>query len=149
MANFTTGCYNSAMSKYLRDFFISTFAILIVLAGIIFAGEISNNNAPSVDDMGYTLDDIYNKLIDSEYEYVAHDLFPSVSTSENTMPSLEDIYNVIPDFQTIDGSTTTLSAGIYATTTLADISESGLLSENIKSGVTILGVEGTFDCTAP
>jgi len=149
MANFTTGCYNSAMSKYLRDFFISTFAILIVLAGIIFAGTISNEEAPDASGTMYTLEDIYQKMTDPDYtDLPTHDLYPAVSTAENPMSTLDEIYGAIPDFQTIDGSTTTLSAGLYATTNLTEI-EDDLVGENIAAGTTIFNVEGTFDCTAP
>ncbi len=135
------------LNKY-KNIFLNITALILVLGGVVLAGNIEpDTGAPAFT--GYTLEDVYQKVSSSTYEYSAHTLAPTLSVSENSMHSLGDIYNVIPAYQTIDGSTTTLPAGIYATTTLTDITEAGLAPENIALGTTIFGVIGAFECTAP
>lgn len=95
----------------------------------------------------YTLEDVYNKITDINYTTEPnHNLSPDISTSTNSMYSLEDIFTAIPDYQVLDNSTSTIAVGVYATTTLADI-ETNLLPENIATGTELFGVVGTFECT--
>ena len=118
----------------------------MILGGVIFAGTISNNSVPSPTDSPYSLENIYDKLTDPNYDTnPVHDLFPSVTTDTATMHSLKDIFTAIPDHKQLDNSTTTLVAGIYATTTLTDV-EGNLKPENIASGTVMFGVTGTYDC---
>ena len=124
---------------------------IIFFAGIlVLAGTITNNSAPSSTESPYTLDDIYNRLTDEVYiSSPTHNLYPSAGSDTNTMHSLSEIYDAVPAYQTIDGSTSTVQAGIYATTTLTDIAGSGLIPENIASGTTMFGVTGTYVCNPP
>ncbi len=131
-------------NKYIKISII-ILALVLVVVGILFAGDIlTQTEAPS--PTGYTLEDIYNKLTDSGYtSSPSHDLKTSNSTSTPSMYSLEDIFTIVPEYKTLSDSTTTLSAGIYSTTTLSDI-ELNLLPDNIASGTTIFGVTGILEC---
>ena len=136
------------LNKY-KNILLTIIATIFVCGGVVLAGELLNNDSvPSSTAITYTLEDIYQKVSSSTYSNSAHTLSPLVSTSENSMHSLGDIYGSIPAYQTIDGSTTTLSAGIYATTTLSEI-DTDLVQSNIASGTTMFGIIGTFECTAP
>lgn len=127
-----------------KNLFISLIAGLLVIGGVILAGEITNTSAPAVT--GYTLDDIYNKLTDPEYAGTSKtNLYPSVTTGTNTMRSLTDIWDAIPSYKTLDGSTTTVEAGIYGDTTLSNV-DTDLSPDKIKQGATIFGVSGSFNC---
>ncbi len=135
------------MKKY-KNILLNICALVLVITGVVLAGEINNSSVPDTSAIPYSLEDIYQKLIDPNYTAnPTHFLYPTVSTSTETMHSLRDIYGAIPTYKTLDGSTTTVEAGIYATTTLADIPGSGLLPENIASGTTMFGIEGTYECT--
>jgi len=137
--------------KY-KNILISICATVLVIGGIVLAGEISNNSAPSATAIPYTLSDIYNKLTDPNYTAnPSHNLYPSVGSSTESMHSLDYIYDAVPAYKTLDGSTTTIEAGIYATTTLTEIDTdiSGLLPENIATGTTMFGILGTYECTPP
>ena len=133
-----------------KELILSICAIALVMGGAVIAGNISNNSVPSTTAIPYTLSDIYGKLTDSNYTAnPSHNLYPSSPIGEGSMPSLGDIYNTVPAYKTLDGSTTTIEAGIYATTTLTDIPDSGLLPGNIASGTTMFGIPGTFECELP
>jgi len=135
------------MFKKYKIILINISALLLVLGGVVLAGELNNNLAPSSTTIPVTFQDIYNKLTDPNYTAnPSHNLYASASIAGGSMPSLSAIYDVVPAYKTLDGSTTTVEAGIYATTTLTDI-EAGLSPGNIASGVTIFGVTGTFECT--
>ena len=136
------------MIKQYRNIGIFFWAALLVVGGVLLAGEVVNNSAPDPASIPYTLEDVYQKLTDENYTVSpTHFLYPSIQTTETSMHSLEDIFNVIPPYRELDGSTTTVEAGIYSTTTLAEIVESGLAAENIASGTTIFGITGTYECT--
>ena len=129
-----------------KEILIGFGALILVIGGVVFAGEIINNSTPVVTS--YTLSDIFNKLTDPNYTASpSHNLYPSGPVAEGSMPSLGAIYNAIPTHKTLDGSTTTIETGIYATTTLTNIPGSGLLPENIASGTTMFGITGTYNCT--
>lgn len=132
------------MSKKIRNFLISFVAIILLVTGVIFAGEITRNYTP--ETTFYNLTDIYNKLTNPDYTYQNNaSLSPSVSSDESTMFSLTDIFEAIPDYQTLDNSTTTISAGIYDTTNLS-VAETDLSAINIAPGATIFGISGDSDC---
>jgi len=131
-----------------QDILIIIAALFLVLGGMALAGTIT---APvgTPNQSAYTLEDIYNKLTVPDYNQVIHDLGPgSLSPGTNSMHSLDSIFSAIPAHQVINGSSTIQVAGIYATTTLAD-KDSSLAEGNIKTGVTIFGKTGSFDCVAP
>lgn len=135
------------MIKNYKNILISLFAGLLMIGGIILAGELTNTSPPAIT--GYTLEDIYGKLTDPDYtETTKTDLFPSVSTESTTMRSLSEIWDVIPSYKALDGSTTTVETGIYEETIFSEI-EADLLPENIATGTTIFGVTGTFECVSP
>ena len=136
--------------KNYKKTLMSICATIIVVGGVVLAGEITNNSTPSATAIPYTLADIYGKLTDPNYTAnPSHNLYPSSPVTPGSMPSLGDVYNAVPAYKTLDGSTTTIEAGIYATTTLTDIDTnvSGLLPENIASGTTMFGITGTYNCT--
>jgi len=130
--------------KRSKEILLSLCVLALVLFGIVLAGEINNALAPG--STNYTLEDIYNKLTDSGYVYSDHTLYPVVTTSSETMYSLEDIFTAVPTYQELSNSTSIIEAGIYATTTLSDI-ETNLLPENIATGTVMFGVTGTYECT--
>ena len=133
-----------------KEIILSICALVLVMGGVVIAGNISNNSAPSTTAIPYTLSDIYGKLTNPNYTAnPSHNLYPSNPISEGSMSSLEEIYNAIPAYKTLDGSTTTVEAGAYVTTTLSDVPGSGLLPENIASGTTMFGIPGTFECELP
>jgi hypothetical protein len=128
---------------------LNTCALALVFGGVILAGNISNpGGEPNANSAPYTLEDVYQKLTNQSYSYSEHSLSPTVSTSTPTMHSVEEIYNITPTRIELDNSTTTMVAGIYGTTTLSDI-ETNLTQENIANGVSIFGVSGNLECTAP
>lgn len=136
------------MFKEAKYILIIIGALVFVTGGVLMAGTImTQTENPSYT--GYTLEDIYQKVSSSTYINSAHTLSPSVSTSTNSMYSVDDIFRAIPAYKVLAGSTTTVEAGIYATTTLADVLGSGLLPENIAAGTTTFGITGTFICTPP
>lgn len=131
------------IGKY-KNILLNICTLLLVAVGILLAGEIDNNLAPV--STGYTLEDIYLKLSSSTYSNSPHGLSSSVTSDTPTMHTVEDIFNVVPAYRELGDATTTLEAGIYATTTLSDI-EGDLLPENIASGTEMFGVVGTSLCS--
>jgi len=133
------------MLKNYKIIALNIITITLVAGGVLLAATVTTPPSETPDTTFYTLEDIYGKLTDSGYSLTpTHDLFPTDPTSQNTMYSLSEIYDAVPPLRQLDGSTTTMQAGIYATTTLTDVPGSGLAPENIKAGVTIFGVEGTL-----
>jgi len=133
------------MSKYLnREILLTVFALLIVgLSGIVIAGNIDVEDAPEVSP--YTLSDIYSKLTIPDYSPSDHYLYPATSTDQNTMYSIDQIYEAIPERQSLDNSTTTVPSGLYDGIAYDAVDED-IVSENIKYGATIFGVSGTYFC---
>ena len=129
------------MLKKYRNILFWVCASFLLVGGILIAGEISTDLDPT--PTFHTLEDVYNKLTDEPYTDENHDLLPTTSTDNETMYSLEDIFDITPVYRELNNSTTTLQAGIYSTTTLSDI-EPNLLPENIVSGAEIFGVTGTY-----
>ena len=131
------------MPKYFnKELLISIAATLIVFGGVVLAGTITPpTNTPSATF--YTLNDIYNKITDPNYSYSAHNLAAIEQTNQTTMHSVSEIYDIVPAHRTLSSSSTAMTAGIYATTTISII-EPNLLPENIASGTEIFGVVGTY-----
>jgi hypothetical protein len=137
------------MVKKYRNIILNFLAVFLVAGGVLLAGDILvNTSAPDPTNIPITLEDIYQKLNDSNYNSSAHNLYPDVSSTTETMHSLAYIYNAIPPHQTLGNATSTISAGIYEETVLADIEEN-LLPENIATGTIMFGITGTYECTPP
>jgi len=143
MANSNAECYNYFM-KNIRSVLLNICCIGLVLGGVVLAGNI---DVPSTTPIatGYTLEDIFQKVSNPAYTSSAHSLSAVVSTDNTTMHSLSDIYAAIPARKTLLNSTTTMETGIYDATTTASV-DADLTPSKIKTGVTIFGVTGTYDC---
>jgi hypothetical protein len=133
------------MPEEIKGVLLSICALFFLLGGVLLAGTIARpTDVPQ--PTFYTLEDIYNKLTDSDYTTEPnHGLSTDIFTTTSSMYSLADIFSAIPDHQSLDNATSTIAPGIYSTTTLAEV-ETDLLPENIATGTELFGIIGTFEC---
>lgn len=125
--------------------FFNILTGLLFITALVVAGSLEPSPA-SPDSSQYTLENIFLKISSSTYEGAveADHSFVSAESPAPTFSSLSDIWNGI-SWQTLDNSGTMIG-GFYATTSL-ETAEPNLIADNIKSGVTIFGVEG--GCATP
>jgi hypothetical protein len=99
-----------------RELSVALLGLLLVV-GVSYAGSLTPTSG-TVSSQGYTLNDIYNKMVNLSYSPVVH----SVSTTSSPAPSfrtLTEIYNKL------------------------NTESSLIVPGNIREGVTIFGVTGT------
>jgi hypothetical protein len=133
------------MISQLKIFFFYILLVFSValIGRLIFAGDLANINPPASNF--YTLEDIYNKLSSGTTATEGDHPLSASAAIAGSMYTLTDIWDLIsPDQQDWTNSTSTVLAGYYPATT-TDTLEADLLPENIKIGVTILGVTGTYE----
>jgi hypothetical protein len=129
------------MKYNLKQISVTFIAGLFVVGGVILAGNINNSDAP---DMTYiSLSNIYEKLTTGATS--TDKTFSPLVGPASTMKTLSEIYEAIPVFQTLNEASTTLEAGIYATSTLLSDIDTHLDPDNIADGVEIFGVTGNLE----
>jgi len=113
------------MKSFLKQIFIPLIVSVLVVGGVIFAGDLTPiTQTPEATYV--TLEDIYEKLT-TGVTTTEKSFTPSASTDTPTMHTLTEIFDLIYDLDTL--------------TTV----EPDLTAENIVSGTTIFGVEGSAE----
>jgi hypothetical protein len=126
----------------IRNILTIIIIVVLVLAGVIFAGDLTNTNTPAGNF--YTIEDIYNKLSSGTTATEGDHPLSASAAIASSMYTLTDIWNLISaDQQALDPASVVMPAGYYSSTTM-DTVDTDLLPENIKIGVTILGVTGSY-----
>ncbi|MFA5248296.1 MAG: DUF1566 domain-containing protein [Patescibacteria group bacterium] len=135
---------------------------VLIIYSVTKAGSLTPPGSEATST-GYTLEDIYNRLFDNSTAIFGnHDFEPSASPT-STMHTIDEIYGLIPfvnasnllssttylgvtgniQSRTLSSSTTTISAGYYGSTNLNTV-DTDLATGNIKSGINIFGIAGSY-----
>jgi hypothetical protein len=147
---------------------LTVFLSVLIIYSIVRAGSLTpsgsdvDNGAPT--STSFTLTDIYNRLNTNATAIAGNHSFTApVGTPTSTLYTLAQIYNKIPTINPANllssttylgitgtitirnllASTTALSAGYYAATTLNAV-DSDLAAGNIKSGINVFGIAGSY-----
>jgi hypothetical protein len=122
--------------------------MLLSVATVLAASGTTDAPAAPGSTTSYTLEDIFQRLSNGTTASQSAFTEPAVAPGTGSMHSLNDIYAVIPDaganVSGADGSMTfNIPNGIYRSKT-ASCNDTDLVAENVKHGVTLFGVTGTY-----
>jgi len=135
---------------------------VLIIYGVVQAGTITPPSG-TPEAQFYTLSEIYTRLTTNATTTEGRHSFAFADSLAGTGRTLTEIYNAVPTIdptkllnnttylgitgtiatQTLSADSDTVNAGYYAATTLS-AEDIDLAVENIKSGTTIFGVEGTL-----
>lgn len=141
------------MKNFKNKFIITAksigFIAVALLAGatVSYAGSLTPSATPSATF--YTLGDIYNKLTTGATTTEANHSLSTSTSPASSFYTFTKIYNAVPPPLSLSDSTTTVPVGINTATTTLDTIDTDLTATNIKSGVTIFGVAGSYTGSAP
>ena len=128
--------------------FIVIISVLLTAVTVLAASGTTDAPAAPGSTASYTLEDIYQRLSNGTAGSQSAFTEPAVAPGTGSMHSLNDIYAVIPDTGSdvagADGSRTfDIPDGVYRSN-MATCNDTDLVASNIKHGVTLLGVKGTY-----
>lgn len=135
------------MKTNMKKIFITlgtTLGALVIVTTSVYAIGTLTPSGTAGDDTQYTLNDIYNKITADTNAVVGSGTISVPENQTATFHTLTEIYNALPDWQTLSNNTTVVAEGFYEATDLVTV-DSDLSAENIADGVTIFGVTGTLE----
>jgi hypothetical protein len=134
------------MNHEVKFLFVGLIVGVLVIGGVAFAGFL----IPATESPAITyasLQDIFDKLTTGATT-TEKSFNPTGDTETSTMVTLTQIFEAIPEWLTLDNSTTTVLTGYYEAIDLVTVEED-LVADNIIEGVNIFGIEGSFSQTPP
>lgn len=96
------------------------------------------------DDTQYSLNDIYKKLTTGESSTIGSGTMVVPEVVVASFNTLIEIYEAIPETLFLSSSTVNVPVGINRSTTTLDVIDTDLVASNIKSGINIFGIDGTY-----